>query len=269
MIFVVNIDVLSGQCGWKNSQIRITSAALATPQEIEQWLQQGILAAKAGQLEQARFQLLDVVEQDQTSEMAWYWLYQVFDRVDDKRTCLENLILINPQNTWAKQELLNVLEAAAAVQARSVKLPAKTVTSQPGRPITIKLITAFWFGISLMLLGSGIISAIEWVITQFQPGPRTAFPLLDLTLAVVFVITGILGFTVTAALFFRSMAGVYGSLFLALGLLLAGPTFSLITTPPNYTAMACIGGISGVIVLLTLASQFEPKDTSTYGSPSG
>ena len=82
---------------------------MATPREIDQWLQEGIAAAKAGHAEQARFRLLDVVEQQQTNEVAWYWLFLVFDRVEDKRTCLENLIIINPQNQWAKQELLNYL----------------------------------------------------------------------------------------------------------------------------------------------------------------
>ncbi|MFN8456890.1 MAG: hypothetical protein U0401_19865 [Anaerolineae bacterium] len=46
-------------------------------QLIEQWLQEGIIAAKSGQPEQARFRLLDVVEQDQTNETAWFWLYQL------------------------------------------------------------------------------------------------------------------------------------------------------------------------------------------------
>ncbi len=120
---------------------------MASPQEIEQWLQQGVLAAKAGQFEQARFQLLDVVEADQTNEVAWYWLYQVFDRVEDKRTCLENLILINPKNMWAKQELLSMLEASAsgAIAAGPPPMPPpapapKAETEEPdesGRPVTL------------------------------------------------------------------------------------------------------------------------------------
>ncbi|NJN98614.1 MAG: hypothetical protein HC875_33255 [Anaerolineales bacterium] len=69
---------------------------MTSPHDIAQWLQEGILAAKAGQVEQARYRLLDVVERDQTNEAAWFWLYQVFDRQEDKRVCLENLIVINP-----------------------------------------------------------------------------------------------------------------------------------------------------------------------------
>lgn len=239
---------------------------MASAREIEQWLQKGITAAKGGQLEQARFQLLDVVEADQTNEVAWYWLYQVFDRVEDKRTCLENLILINPKNTWAKQELLNVLEASVPLQATAAPPPLppsygpaaparKPETDEPDRPLTLKLVTAFWVGISVIFLGGGIISALEWLVSQTTPGLNLPFPLLDLTFSVIFIIGGVMGFTIAIALYFQSMIGFYGSIFLALGLLLVGPTFSLISNPPNYVAMTCTGGISGVIVLLTLASQ--------------
>jgi hypothetical protein len=57
------------------------------------------------------------------------------------------------------------------------------------------------------------------------------------------------------------MIGFYGSLLLALGLLLVGPSISLIANPPNYAVMTCTGGMAGMIVLLTLASQpgFEDR----------
>ena len=73
---------------------------MVTRRDIEQWLQEGILAAKTGQLEQARFRLLDVVEQDQTNETAWFCLYQVFDRQEDRRVCLENLLIINLEKSF-------------------------------------------------------------------------------------------------------------------------------------------------------------------------
>ena len=71
----------------------------------------------------------------------------------------------------------------------------------------------------------------------------------------IFVIAGIMGIYIASLLFTRSIAGFYGSILLALGLLLVGPTVSLIVDPPNYLTMTCTGGISGMIVLLTLASQ--------------
>ena len=249
---------------------------MATPNQIGQWLQQGISAAKAGQLEQARFQLLDVVEQDQTNETAWYWLYQVYDRADDKRICLENLIIINPQNLWAKQELLKILEQMVFSSPHTGYMPAaspprkksgqKPTEQTSTRPVTLKLVTAFWFGISIIILAGGVISAVQGIVFRLtSPGNQgytTLIPLTNIVLGVFFIITAILGLCVALALYFQSMVGFYGSLLLAMGLLLIGPTFSLIVNPPNYVAMTCMGGIAGVIVLLTLASQYGFKDTS-------
>jgi len=233
---------------------------LVTRQELEQWLQEGIIAAKAGLQQQARFRLLDVVEQDQTNETAWYWLYQVFNRRDDRRVCLENLITINPGNEWARHELLNYLEPAEAAGYQQSPPPPVFAAPQTGapRPITLKLVTAFWVGISIILLGGGIIAAGEWLIAGLRsrtfPNYITALQIFELLVAVIFVITGAIGLNVAAGLLARSTAGFYGSLLLALGLLLVGPTMSLIAHPPNYLTLVCTGGISGMIVLLTLAS---------------
>lgn len=243
--------------------------ALATPQEIEQWLQEGIAAAKAGQVETARFKLLDVVEQQQTNEAAWYWLYHVFDRLDDKRTCLENLIIINPQNRWAKQELLNHLDAAASGQSSPAKESPRVAKQAAKRPVTLKLVSAFWFGISIIFLSSGIISAIEWLTS----GPANqnlpvSYIYLNLLMMVLFIIVGVAGLYVAITLLLRSMVGFYGSLLLSLGLLLVGPTASLIVSPPSYVTMICTGGISGMIVLLTLASQSGFENGSSNGNTS-
>jgi len=253
-------------------------------QFLQQWLQEGIIAAKAGQVEQARFRLLEVVEQDQTNETAWFWLYQIFDRHEDKRICLENLITINPYNEWARQELLNftgslappILEPHPVITAREAaptsralkskskkKAPARV--SQPPRPLVLKIITAFWVGISIILLGGGIIASGEWLATTVRsrafPHYITGLQVFELLVALTLVVMGLIGLNVAIALFFRSMLGFYGSLLLALGLLLVGPTVSLIANPPNYPTLICTGGMSGMIVLLTLASQAGLKDT--------
>ena len=235
---------------------------MVTRRELEQWLQEGIIAAKAGYYEQARFRLLDVVEQDQTNETAWFWLYQVFDRRDDKRICLENLLTINPGNAWARQELINYLDPAEVAQYQaqvSKSSPDSSLTeADSARPMTLKLVAAFWVGISIIFLGGGIMASGEWLIsglrTRTFPNYITSIQTFELLVAIVFVIAGIMGLIVAMSLFAQSMAGFYGSLLLALGLLLAGPTISLITDPPNYLTLVCTGGVSGMIVLLTLAS---------------
>jgi tetratricopeptide (TPR) repeat protein len=242
---------------------------LVTRQELEQWLHEGILAAKAGQHEQARFRLLDVVEQDQTNEAAWFWLYQVFERYDDKRICLENLITINPQNKWAQEELRQLVPSKsrnkgrpagqAKLKSRSKKAKRRRTVTETPRPITLKLIVAFWAGISLVFLGSGVLASGNWLISSLRnrtfPYYITGYQAFELLVALIFVIAGITGLYIAVLLFSRAIAGFYGSVLLALGLLLVGPIISLIGDPPNYLTMICTGGISGMIVLLTLASQ--------------
>jgi Flp pilus assembly protein TadD len=68
-------------------------------------LQQGIALAKAGRREEARTILLQVVEMDERNESAWLWLSSVVDSDDDKAVTLENVLVINPNNEWAKRGL--------------------------------------------------------------------------------------------------------------------------------------------------------------------
>ncbi len=230
---------------------------MTNPHDIEQWLQEGIAAAKAKEVHTARFRLLDVVEQDQSNETAWYWLYQVFDRVDDQRICLENLVLINPGNHWAKEELLKVLETSFQAQSATALAASKSgQKTPPARPVMLKLVIAFWVGISTIFLSSGIISIGAWLTIRYTNQTLIDFSeSLELLIGIAFVTVGTTGYYIAAMLFLRSMIGFYGSVLLALGLLLVGPIISLISMPPNYASMICIGGISGMIVLLTLSSQ--------------
>jgi tetratricopeptide (TPR) repeat protein len=71
----------------------------------EELLQQGIAAARAGQREEARTLLMQVVEADERNEQAWLWLAGVVDDPEDMRTCLENVLDLNPGNIKAQQGL--------------------------------------------------------------------------------------------------------------------------------------------------------------------
>ena len=68
-------------------------------------LQQGIAAARAGKREQARALLMQVVEADERNEQAWLWLAGVVDAPEDIRTCLQNVLDLNPTNQQAQQGL--------------------------------------------------------------------------------------------------------------------------------------------------------------------
>ena len=236
---------------------------MVTQHELDAWLKEGIGAAKAGQYEKARFRLLDVVEQDQTNEAAWYWLYYVFHRHDDKRICLENLVMINPNNEWAHQELYQYLTAEEFInqQAYDSIQDGINLAHFASRTLILRLVIAFWVGISVIFLGGGIIAAGEWLVvgvrTEAFSSYITTTQLFELIIAIIFIIIGIVGVNVAVGLYSRSVIGFYGSLLLGLGLLLIGPIISLIATPPNYLTLMCTGSVSGVIVLLTLFSEMR------------
>ena len=64
-------------------------------------LGEGIAAAKNGDRTQAREILYDVVDQEPKNEVAWVWLSYVVDTIEDRQICLENVLLINPENVYA------------------------------------------------------------------------------------------------------------------------------------------------------------------------
>jgi tetratricopeptide (TPR) repeat protein len=68
-------------------------------------LQQGIAAARSGKRGEARTLLMQVVKADQHNEQAWLWLSGVVDDPQDMRTCLQNVLDLNPDNQRARQGL--------------------------------------------------------------------------------------------------------------------------------------------------------------------
>ncbi len=102
---------------------------------LDDLLSQGIAAAKAGQREQARDLLMQVVQQDQYNEKAWLWLSGVVDSDEDRCLCLENVLEINPDNAWARRgldRLAPVSEPPTAPAAASA--PQAQAAPAPGRP---------------------------------------------------------------------------------------------------------------------------------------
>ena len=96
---------------------------MSTQADAKRLLAQGVAAAKAGQRTQAYNLLLDAVELDQRSELAWLWLSAVTDNPDDQRTCLENVITINPGNAVARKRLAAIGSPGAGAQPSTVICP--------------------------------------------------------------------------------------------------------------------------------------------------
>ena len=104
-------------------------------------LQQGIAAAKAGRRAEARALLLQVIQADERNEQAWLWLAGVVDDPQDMRTCLENVLDLNPGNTRARQglEWVNArygppAEPAPAGAARTEQVGESQLPAQHQQP---------------------------------------------------------------------------------------------------------------------------------------
>jgi hypothetical protein len=76
--------------------------------QVQQWLRQGIAAAKAGESKRAYELLLRVVDVDEFNEQAWLWLSSVVESDADREVCLENVLAINPDNKLAKTGLVHL-----------------------------------------------------------------------------------------------------------------------------------------------------------------
>ncbi|HKP53447.1 MAG TPA: zinc ribbon domain-containing protein [Chloroflexia bacterium] len=73
--------------------------------ETERLLAQGQDAARRGDKAAARSLLTQVVERDPHHELAWMWLSGVVEEPEEQQICLENVLVINPQNAKARRGL--------------------------------------------------------------------------------------------------------------------------------------------------------------------
>ncbi|MFN8377286.1 MAG: tetratricopeptide repeat protein [Anaerolineae bacterium] len=101
---------------------------------VEGMVREGINAFKAGRKDEARALLSKAVELDPYNEDGWLWLSGVVTSVDDQRTCLENVLAINPGNSRARSGLdflirQNPTAAPPAEGSPSADTPAPTDTS--------------------------------------------------------------------------------------------------------------------------------------------
>ena len=81
-----------------------------TPEEM---LDNGIAAAKAGRLEEAQEWLVSLLQIDRYNEKGWLWLSGTADNDVDRLDCIQEVLAINPDNTFAQRGL-------AALQAKGV-----------------------------------------------------------------------------------------------------------------------------------------------------
>lgn len=72
---------------------------------VEGMVREGVSAFKAGRIDEARALLTKAIELDPYNEQGWLWLSGVVSSAEDQRTCLENVLAINPSNSRARSGL--------------------------------------------------------------------------------------------------------------------------------------------------------------------
>lgn len=98
---------------------------------IDEQLALGKEAARSGDQSLALEYLQRVVEADPENESAWLWLSAVVEGDDDKRLCLENVLVLNPANLAAQRGLERLEEAE-----RTEVEPAGQLIERPVTPLT-------------------------------------------------------------------------------------------------------------------------------------
>ena len=99
--------------------------------------QQGILAAKAGQREEARRLLQQAIRLEPTSETAWLWLASVARDVREREFCLKRILELNPSHPQALQGMaaLRSQQQPTAPQTPAATPPtAASAPELPARP---------------------------------------------------------------------------------------------------------------------------------------
>ena len=102
---------------------------------MEDLLQQGITAYRAGKRDEARKLFTTLVEQNPDSERAWEWMYNVCSTDNERIHCLKQIIRINPKNEKANQLFAKFTKTDFSAKSvpiikQSASQPAQTAKSK-------------------------------------------------------------------------------------------------------------------------------------------
>jgi type VI secretion system protein VasI len=93
-------------------------------------LQQGITAYKAGKRDEARKIFITVVKQSPDSETAWNWMYQASNNDQERIHCLKQILRINPKNEKANGALNQLMNFEPPLQSSTSVTPTSNVQNQ-------------------------------------------------------------------------------------------------------------------------------------------
>lgn len=144
---------------------------------LNQQLQAGIAAAKAGDRATARALLEGVLAQDERNELAWIWMASVVNTVAERRVCLERVLAINPNNEVARRALRQLGSAATSTSttARPAPPPAADNRSNTARLVLYVVGGVLLFGVVASLVASLLGPQVEVTALTETPVPIEAF----------------------------------------------------------------------------------------------
>jgi tetratricopeptide (TPR) repeat protein len=99
-------------------------------------LQQGITAYKAGKRDEARKIFITFIKQNPESERGWGWMYDVSSEDKEKIHCLKQMVRINPKNEKAKQLLNQLLDSSLPPIQTSVENNTLNIKDNPMPDLT-------------------------------------------------------------------------------------------------------------------------------------
>jgi len=105
---------------------------LANQDQIKQWLEEGIQAARADDKQKARTLFETVLRYDENNELAWIWMASVVETRRERRVCLEKVLQINPRNERARTALNNLVGVSSGDETVNVLQPESISTSTGG-----------------------------------------------------------------------------------------------------------------------------------------
>ncbi len=139
-------------------------------------LQQGIAAYKAGKRDEAHNIFITVVKQSPDSQSAWAWLYDASNNDQERIHCLKQIVRINPNNEKAKQKLDSLTgqgfpfapsqKATSPIQEQNNGVSRNVQHKQPANPIKSAIKKKTFFTSSNILI-IGVLACICIVLPVF------------------------------------------------------------------------------------------------------
>jgi tetratricopeptide (TPR) repeat protein len=116
-------------------------------------LSQAKAALKDGRKAEARRLLVRLIQQDPRDEVAWLWLSGAVDRTEDRRRCLEQILVINPGNELARRGLARLGFAPEAKVPESIVDAGREGLDSEAQALRAKWPAKRVVGLSAMVLG--------------------------------------------------------------------------------------------------------------------